>query len=370
MTIKITNQKLVNRFIDFIRDLSPEDNVAILHDMDPDGLCSALLLKKVINTLGLEPKLIQMLMEGTSYFTEDIKSTIFKHNINKIITVDKPCDKSQDDLDFLEHFEKICIIDHHYIGKKINPKKIILLKPQLFSKTKSPEKYCTSKIVYDLLMQIIDVSDYDWVAVIGIIGDSSSDIWQEFIDTTFRKHKIKLTQNILESEIGKIAELINNTRASGSEHIPKIFEELDRTKDFRKLPDALKKFAKVKNEINEFVEQYTKYSEIQKDKALILMHINCKLRLNSQISNDLSFKLQNSTVIVGWDDKKEQKTTISARRQDKKYDMNKLMKTLCYNLGGEGGGHIPAAGGSVPLGKWEEFKKQAIKRIEEFRTVV
>ena len=57
--MKIVNEQLIKRFQDFIRDISPEDNLAILHDSDPDGMCSALILKKALNTFGLEPKLVQ-----------------------------------------------------------------------------------------------------------------------------------------------------------------------------------------------------------------------------------------------------------------------------------------------------------------------
>ena len=49
--------------------------------------------------------------------------------------------------------------------------------------------------------------------------------------------------------------------------------------------------------------------------------------------------------------------------------MAKMLKTLCQEFGGQGGGHIPAAGGSISENKWEDFKRELIKRIEEFRTV-
>ena len=189
MNAEITNHDLVKKFTDFIREITTEDRIAILHDMDPDGSCSAIILKKALFTLGVQPKYIHHLVEGKekTYFTQTIRKELSSRNINKIICLDKPVDMSYPkDIEYLQTFEKVCIVDHHKMDKDINSEKIVLIKPQLFAKNIEPTKYNTSKIVYDLTSNIVDVSNYDWICAVGVIADFNYDQWMHLL----HKHAI------------------------------------------------------------------------------------------------------------------------------------------------------------------------------------
>ena len=56
------------------------------------------------------------------------------------------------------------------------------------------------------------------------------------------------------------------------------------------------------------------------------------------------------------------RVTLSARRQDRKKDMGKLLHDSVYGLpDGNGGGHVPAAGASLLRQDYPEFKKRLLE---------
>ena len=61
------------------------------------------------------------------------------------------------------------------------------------------------------------------------------------------------------------------------------------------------------------------------------------------------------------------RTDLSSRGTDHQLseglDLSDAMRTVCASVGGQGGGHAPAAGGSIPKGKEEEFLRELDRYI-------
>ena len=76
-----------------------------------------------------------------------------------------------------EDNKSVVVIDHHSLYNDIESARLLLLKPQLLWDDKDPAAYASSKLVYDLVQRVVDVSDLAWIACIGIIGDCAGDRW-------------------------------------------------------------------------------------------------------------------------------------------------------------------------------------------------
>ena len=96
---------------------------------------------------------------------------------------------------------------------------------------------------------------------------------------------------------------------------------------------------------------------------MILLKIKSKFKISSIISTKLSMKNPHKTIIVLQESGKG-KIFMSARRQDYKVSVNDLLERCTRNIkNSSAGGHIPAAGASVPNKSYLIFKQNLLKEI-------
>jgi len=175
--MKFKNQALVNRFKKFITSITSKDRVAVIHHTDPDGVCSGVIISKVVERIrGKKIDLrINQYHAAHRILDETIKQ-LKKKKINKVITTDLATDEDPINIRKLAKFADILIIDHHPVLHKFPLKNVIVIKSKLIS-SKAP--YCASKMCYDLGSLVKDVSDLDWLAVVGSIGDIATGLGKD-----------------------------------------------------------------------------------------------------------------------------------------------------------------------------------------------
>ena len=354
--------QLVKRFKEFCKGLSKNDRVAILHHSDSDGLCSAVITAKAIESLtGKKPVVVRHYEYGNVKQGKKAASLMKKKKANILIVLDIGIDSAPHSLQEYCAFEKCLIIDHHTMYKDLNSENTVFLKAQFFTK-KDPSTYVTSKFAFDLFSKVTDVSKLDWVACVGIIGDMSLKNWKPFVKKTIKKRKISLTQ-LYETE-----DLIAAVEALADEELGKLFRVFYKAKRLQEvlkngLTKYLKKFRKEKAAIVEgFVEKAEKFPELE---LFIYSIKNKQENLKSYVINEISCMHPSKTVIL-MQDLGGNRLRFSGRRQDFKVKINELLVNATKGIPeSTAGGHIPAAAGSIPKKYLKKFRTNLLKILRK-----
>jgi len=119
-------------------------------------------------------------------------------------------------------------------------------------------------------------------------------------------------------------------------------------------------YNEVIKEINEVVNNWRKYAEVNENKKVVFLELKTKFAIQSPISTMLSIKNPNYTLIIF--KKKDNLVRVSLRRQDGKVNCGKLAEFATKNLkNAGGGGHIPAAGANIMTKDLDRFKENVLK---------
>ncbi|MBN2067055.1 MAG: DHH family phosphoesterase [Candidatus Diapherotrites archaeon] len=350
--------QLEQRFKEFCKGLTPKDRVGIIHHSDADGFSSALIAGKAIERLsGKKPVFAQHYEYGNTKQGRSAVKSMKKERANKLVIVDIGIDSTPQGVGEFCPFEQCLVIDHHRMVKEINSEKIVFLKAEFFS-GKEPSSYVAAKFAFDLFGRVTDVSDLDWLACIGIIGDMSLGKWQDFVKKTIEKRDasiqwlnsfvelIAAVEVLAESRMNELFWLFYNAKK------PERILESDFSKylkEFREERDSL---------IRAFEEKAEHFPEI----GLWLYSMKAKHEnIKSYVINYLSEMYPGETLIV-LQYMGNGRIRFSARRQDGKVKVNELLVQAVKGIPeSTAGGHGPAAAGSI--GK--QFESQFRKKVME-----
>lgn len=348
-----------DRFRTYITSLKPEDNIAILHHTDADGITAGLITKKSIKKLyAITIPLHFHQKEGKITITKETIDLIKSNNINKLIIVDMAIDHDPESVKKLESHAELLLIDHHKASNNINSKTTTAIKAEDLQDIPS-SKYPASKMCYDLFSDLTDISDLAWLAAIGIYGDYAQSQWPDFLKKT------AIPKNTLE----QIDELIFYSGSiKEKDGLTDAFNILDTSK----IPQDILKSTKLQSYKNTVITELNKYLDAHKKDAqyhnagtLIIYEIAPRHRIKSRLINILSQKhYQKKTIVLL--EHHNNRIDISARRNDSKLSMNDMLKSALEGIpNSQGGGHIPAAGGYLPKKYIDRFKQQVIAYCKE-----
>lgn len=368
--MEIINQELINKSLEFLRNISKKDKVCVIHHTDPDGVSSGVILAKAVERLRGKKIDLRHNQKGSLHsLSNETVNLLRKKGINKLLVIDIGPEDNLETLTRAADLAEILIIDHHQIPNEVKNKRVILYKPQLVFSGIQPSTYCASKLAYDLCSKVTDLSDLDWVASIGIIGDVATKQWKDFLESVYERYKIKTNkEDWFHTDLGRAASIINSLDCFGEKYVKKSFETLYAAKSYKNiLKSELTKYEKIiSKEIDYWIENVDKKAEIYPELELIYYEIKPKHHVKSAISTVLSFKHPDKTLIVAGMDELEE-IVISGRRQDQKVKMNELMRYAVKDIpNSAAGGHIPASGATVSRKYYPEFKRRV---MEYLRTI-
>lgn len=349
----------MDKVIDFLNKITPKDDIVIVFNNDADGICSCVLMKKLLKEKNVkEPYIIYQPMPTDKNLIKKIQTTI----PTKIIFLDLAVDQQQNLIRKVSGICDILIIDHHKITKDMNIKNIVHYNPR-FDK---PDIYqSASYLTYNICSKITDMSNSLWIAMIGIIADYNLDDSTDLIKE-FDKKNPGFIENIPDSLVAKIAQMIvavRGTRALTCDQIVRILEAARNPEDFYKSKDAeklIESYKIIENEILSITLDVEKNSEIIGD--LILYRYKSKFGLRSEIATRISERHPGKMVIVY--EKMGDKIKLSSRNQDKKYNVSKILSKAAKGMKASAGGHDVAAGATVQVKDWEDFKNNLISLLE------
>lgn len=326
------NEKLFDKFIS---NLSKEDNIALFSHNDSDGICSAILLSKVLPKL----KIIRFLDYKPNLFKSLIEE-LHSSNITKLIILDLSVEREISVIQELSTSLQILILDHHEMISDINSKNISLIK------TKSD--FPTSYIAYTLCSKIKEVPV--WIGVLGSLSDlcykySEKNSSQIFYDLHFPGEP----KNYFKETI-----LLSNSLIFFENSSQKIFDKLKDMNDISELSYFKKYSSSIDEEIEKFSLLFKSKSEKKGD--LLFYFFEPKYTITSLLINRLSMQDIHKTFVFVT--KFNNSIRISCRRQDGEKDCILLLKSAMEGIPNSTfGGHKSAAGGHISSEYFIQFKK-------------
>ncbi|MCF7798607.1 DHH family phosphoesterase [Candidatus Woesearchaeota archaeon] len=350
--------KNVHNFIAFIQSLSPTSRIAAVHDTDPDGMSSAVLLKKGLEKLNFKLELNIPKHHGERNIHDELLKELKEHNIDTVIYLDIAAE-TYPDIKRLENY-KVLVLDHHPTIKDI-PVNFTIIKPESLQDELDNHQFCTAELVYRLFSELTSMEELQWLACVGIIGDSCYKPRKNFVDKVLTENKVHIKPNIFDTEFSDVTEFCSYADCVGTKHAYKtVFESLYYAKEYKQAIESLKEFAPVKTEIHRALDNFEKEKEVHGN--IIFYNFQSDYYINSVVSTILSHNntKPSTTLLVAQEVGSFMK--ISARRQDMKENMGKLLQKATKHLpDATGGGHIPAAGATVRKEDFNDFKKNILK---------
>ncbi len=353
---------LLKKFDKYIENVTQKDRIAIIHDTDPDGICSAVIIAKAIERLKEKKPVLVKTIEKKE-ITKELAALLKKKKITKLIVLDLSLDQNYKSLLRINKKIDVLIIDHHKIYSKKQMKNVLLIKPQFISQI-NPYEYCTAKLAYDLCSRIVDLKDIDWMAATASIADIAHKPWKSWLKKVFRKNKIRMKKDLFKTKLGQIASMISSAEVSDKKHIKKCYAALY---DAKKPKDVFKKeLVKIKKVVDKELKKLLKaFRRSEKHGTLHIYEINSKIEgIKSPLSTILGLKYPHKTIVIV--SKSGLKAKISARRGDKEVYVNSLLEKAARGLPeSNAGGHIPSAGATIRTKDYPKFKKRLIEEYSK-----
>jgi single-stranded DNA-specific DHH superfamily exonuclease len=347
------------KFKEFVLKINEKDNVGIIFDGDPDGLCSGAIIFKAIQKItGKKPVLIFTQGKDNPWMNKKTAEKLKENKVNKVICVDSSIDQKLEGIKEIEKVvEKFLIIDHHKKYNEVDSNKTIMFKAGNLSNLDGAQYPC-SKFSFDLFSFLSDLNEIKWIAGVGILGDNGLKTWNEFTKTAAKE----INSNL--NELNKLKELITSVEVMNWNELNELVFEFIKAKNPKEVLESkfniyLTEFEKeVQRILNEFNEKKEEIND------LVFFEINSNKRLKGEIANRLSNLEPNKTFFIF--QKFNEQILISARRQDNMIKMNDLIEESIKGLNNaSGGGHIPAAAGKIQLKDLNEFKEKIKEKINQ-----
>jgi single-stranded DNA-specific DHH superfamily exonuclease len=339
----------MKKAVEFLKKIKKDDNVIIIFHSDADGICSAAMIKKI---LPCEPLLINQPMPVEPNIITKIQTTV----PDEIIFLDLAVAQQQNILKKIGNLCKILIIDHH-ISKDVSNKLITHINPRF---DKHDIYQSTSYITYKICSKIKDISEMLWIAGVGIVGDYNIRFSTDVVADIEKYYNI---HHIQESFIKNVADMIEASRATkvlSPEEIVNIFckyptyEEFKKTEAYNKL---LKSYQLIQNEMDAIL-----IDKVEKNGNIIFYNLRSKYNIRSPVATRLGEIYPKKLIVVyqfvG------NKVKISMRAQNF-FDVNDILKKATSSFNVSSGGHKEAGGVILRKEKWEEFKENLIKLVNE-----
>lgn len=350
---------VLDRVYEFLKNISNDDRIAIVHDTDPDGIFSAVILAHFTNKhTNHDPIIVEPFDKETYSITDEFIETLKSNKISVLLVTDFSLDQNSELVEELKKFFRILIIDHHKLYNDLNSGDVALIKPQMFSDI-DPSKYCAAKLAYDLCSEIVDMSDFDWLAASASIADVATLPWNDWLIEVFQKYGIEMNEDLFQTKLGLVAQVVNSALVIDPENIHECFQI---SYEATSPEDILKsKLTDYKKMIDDELERWLDiFENSEKHGDLYLFMISPKYNIKSTLSTILGLKFPHKTILVM--DRKDGFISVSARRNDQKVAVNKLLEKSIKGFdSANAGGHVPAAGARFKESDLEVFKKRVIE---------
>lgn len=365
-------QENLDPAIDFLRNVSEDDQVEIIHHWDMDGTSSATIISKILEKeRGRPVDLVTIPEERAYHLEEDDRAKL--EDKDKLIVLD--FNLEADELEELkESYDlDILVVDHHSFGRV--PENIPFVNPR----EENADVYVPcSKICLDIADAFGMRDKLRWIAGLGVIQDFGVDSCPELFEELEDKYEKYLPEDLNQQQLaknceyGRYSSVLNIKPYRDSKHFAQLaYEALMSSRDLKELEaqeayrQVYEVYLEMQDEFNKMMEDYEEDREINRDKRIIFFELDSDFHITSSIATNMSTKTPDWIHLVI---QKDEKINISARCQSGRVDLGDLLQKAlpeeAKEQGAEAGGHRKAAGASMNLEYYEEFKEEFIDLVE------
>jgi len=337
--------KLFERGAAFVKNVQPSDSVLLVHHIDADGYCAAAVLLHLLKARGVKNvKSVVSDVESLKKIVGGIKPGEFDKII--VLDIDAPLLKPA----FERTKTDTLIVDHHMVRSNLNVGKITYVNPRLAdSELYQPVSY----VIYKIASLLADSESVEWLAALGSVADFAFEDCRDVLDRWIDANKV---EDIVKSEFWKAAKVLYGAiiyaNAEGSEitheQLLDTLMSVGGVKELMSNPVVISADEKFEKEYERAKRDFVKNAETEGEVITGILDSRMK-RLCSALSTNLSIEHKGKLIIIL--EKRGERFKISARWQNGRVHLGKLMEKCCH-----GGGHRNAAGGSIGVGEIESFK--------------
>lgn len=340
--------EIIDMFKEVVKSITSEDIVAVMHDTDPDGITSGVLVAKAIEKLRGKPIDLRISQEGgEKQMTKKTKEFLVNKGVTVVFTTDMAVDQIPEYLLELSEQAKIVVIDHHKIYQDLNEQGIVMIKAEYLNEDIVPAKYPTAKLTYDLFSQVCDLSEYDWIACIGIISDMAFDQWKDFVDAVFERYTIEKKDQIFDTDLARVGNMMSKVECYDMKKVKDCFDVLHSASSFREvLASPLQEYAGIiERELSKWRRIFLE--KMKEDKQeLVVFQVQSPYVIKSNLITHFGVQFPHRTLLFY--QLKDGLAFISARRGDVQVKVNDLLEKSTKGLpGARAGGHPVAAGATI-----------------------
>ena len=344
------HKEQINKIKSFIQS---NDNFSIFYHLDCDGIISAALLTHVIETMGKSVSSYR----PTNY--EDFEGMDLSDYTKNIIVCDM---QVRDSAIGVFSDRNLCVIDHHEL---MNADGIAYLNPKMWGdKTYTPCSLVVFRIFEDIL------KDYDWLATVGLVADSGGKENADFVRSIAGRYNVLLKNDeyLYENDFGKIAGMIGSMTimhgrrgADEALGIAITSSSLKELMDDERLASASNH---VKTRMSELMERFEHEKETWDDFIYFFELGPDEKRYSSTVVTTMSFNEKYyGKILVFMTRINAGLIRLNIRSNGTGVKLPVILREIFKNIKGEGGGHDPAAGGSIEFADKEKFKMMFVKEV-------
>lgn len=355
-----TDDVLAKEAIHFIKSISDSDKVLLVHDADPDGMCSAILLKECITRYSKAN--VSTVIGTRNELGTDILKLLESKKYSHLVTLDMQVDQGPEQLQEASRFAKVLVLDHHPVVNETIPPAIVLKPSIIYPDIHA--RYCTSILVYDLVKGLTDLTDLDWVMCIGLIADFGNYEYPEIVERIYAKYKWTIPENIFETHCGLAAASINNARLAATDPND-IFQILSETKSIDNLwnHEVFQKGREITKDVLALAEGAKENGQWYGD--VLWYVVKSEYDIRSPITTMVGISYWDKTIICVT--LRDDHLAFSGRRNDGHVPLDKILAKHAQELGGNGGGHAVSCGGKVPLSKADKWKELVLDELKSYK---
>jgi single-stranded-DNA-specific exonuclease len=325
-------------FREFIDSISKTSSVIALHDSDADGLTAGVVWQRALERAGFTAVQRVIPDRERNAWTAANRERITAAQPDYLFVMDLGS-QSEPVLSGVP----TCFIDHHH-PEGVPPGDTLI---SAYSWDPVPN---TSWIVWQLVQQIADVADLDWVAAIGILSDLGDKAPFELLTTAKRKYTAKYLK--------EATALINASRRA-SVYAPEVaatalLSHTDPKSLVNSNSPEVEQLRRARAEVKVALEAARKVAPVFAGKVALL-RLNSPCQIHPLIAQSWRSRLPNYVVIAANEGYLPGRVNFSARSNSVNVLEFLRSQEIAEGEGTYGHGHDQASGGSLPVDRWHEL---------------
>jgi len=324
-------------FRSFLEEHDRKERVVVLHDSDADGIAAAVVLTRALERDGFRNVKRVMPDRERNAWTENTRARVRAESLRALFVLDLGASHEP----IIEDVPT-CFIDHHR-PEGVPPGALLI---SAYTWQPIPN---TSLLVYDLCRDIVDVDDLDWVACLGTLSDLGERAPFEIVARAKKRYTAKWLK--------EATTLVNAARRASNYDTEAAARALLAAGSPRSLAESTSKdvaaLRAARDEVKAAMNEAKKAAPVFSGRVA-LVRINTPCQIHQLIAQIWRTRLPKYIVLVANEGYLPGRISFSARSAAGTNVLD-FLKSIEDEGDSDIHGHDEAAGGSLPLSRWNRL---------------